>query len=169
MMFSMKRRKHIKISEKLKILEFAKENGVMTASREFGYCDSNIYRLKRELENIKLDDLKPNQKTLHKGFNTILSKILDKFLLDSIYGLRSKGIPVSGSMVRVKALMVANDNDIPSSEFKASSSHGCKEYKTRDKNESIRLQLFLEALFTNFQTPTKIGTLNTPSLSLEAM
>ena len=128
------KRQSYTVSDKLRIIQFAEQNGNRAAEREFGVLESNVRLWRKSKENLeKMSRLK----RANHGKKAAWPE-LEIDLLAWITEKRNNGLAILPSIVRLKALDLAKDEkyNIPEGHFKAGN-HWCQRFMKRN-NLSLR-------------------------------
>ena len=128
------KRQSYTVSDKLRIIQFAEQNGNRAAEREFGVSESNVRLWRKSKENL---EKMPRLKRVNRGKKAAWLE-LEIDLLAWITEKRNNGIAILPSLVRLKALDLAKDEkyNIPEGHFKAGN-HWCQRFMKRN-NLSLR-------------------------------
>lgn len=128
------KRQSYTVSDKLKIIQFAEQNGNRAAEREFGVSESNVRLWRKSKENL---EKMPRLKRANRGKKAAWPE-LEIDLLAWITEKRNNGLAILPSIVRLKALDLAKDEkyNIPEGHFKAGN-HWCQRFMKRN-NLSLR-------------------------------
>ena len=128
------KRQSYTVSDKLRIIQFAEQNGNRAAEREFGVSESNVRLWRKSKENL---EKMPRLKRANRGKKAAWPE-LEIDLLAWITEKRNNGLAILPSIVRLKALDLAKDEkyNIPEGHFKAGN-HWCQRFMKRN-NLSLR-------------------------------
>ena len=128
------KRQSYTVSDKLRIIQFAEQNGNRAAEREFGVSESNVRLWRKSKENL---EKMPRLKRANRGKKASWPE-LEIDLLAWITEKRNNGLAILPSIVRLKALDLAKDEkyNIPEGHFKAGN-HWCQRFMKRN-NLSLR-------------------------------
>ena len=116
-------------SEKLKIIQFAKEHGNRAAQQEFGIPESNVRLWRKSQKN--LEKMLRLQRA-DRGRKAAWPR-LEQDLMAWITEKQNNGLAILPAMVRLKALEISKDAkyEIPVGHFKASN-HWCQRFMKRN-------------------------------------
>ena len=122
------------VSDKLRIIQFAEQNGNRAAEHEFGVSESNVRLWRKNKENL---EKMPRLKRVNCGKKAPWPE-LEIDLLAWITEKRNNDLAILPSIVRLKALDLAKDEkyNIPEGHFKAVN-HWCQRFMKRN-NLSLR-------------------------------
>ena len=128
------KRQSYTVSEKLRIVNFAEQNGNRAAEREFGVSENNVRLWRKSKENL---EKMPRSKRANRG-KTAAWPELEVDLLSWITEKRNNGLAILPSLVRLKVLELAKHKkyQIPEGHFKAGN-HWCQTIMKR-KGLSLR-------------------------------
>ena len=117
------------VSEELRIVNFAEENGNRAAEREFGVSESNVRLWRKSKENL---EKMPRLKRANRG-KTAAWLELEVDLLSWITEKRNNGLAILPSLVTLKALELAKHKkyQIPEGPLKAGN-HWCQNFMKRN-------------------------------------
>ena len=123
------KRQSYTVSDKLRIIHFAEENGNRAAESEFGVSESNVRLWRKSKENL---EKMPRLKRANRGKKAAWPE-LEVDLLAWITEKRNNGLAILPSIVRLKALELAKDAKykIPDGHFKAGN-HWCQRFMKRN-------------------------------------
>ena len=123
------KRQSYTVSDKLRIIQFAEQNGNRAAEREFGVSESNVRLLHKSKENL---EKMPRLKRANLGKKAAWPE-LEIDLLAWITEKRNNGLAILPSLVRLKALELAKEEKyrIPEGQFKAGN-HWCQCFMKRN-------------------------------------
>lgn len=123
------KRQSYTVSDKLRIIQFAEQNGNRAAEREFGVSESNVRLWRKSKENL---EKMPRLKRANRGKRAAWPE-LEIDLLAWITEKRNNGLAILPSLVRLKALELAKDEkyNIPEGQFKAGN-HWCQRFMKRN-------------------------------------
>ena len=123
------KRQSYTVSDKLRIIQFAEQNGNRAAEREFGVSESNVRLWRKSKENL---EKMPRLKRANRGKKAAWPE-LEVDLLSWITEKRNNGLAILPSLVRLKALELAKDEKygIPEGHFKAGN-HWCQRFMKRN-------------------------------------
>ena len=123
------KRQSYTVSDKLRIIQFAEQNGNRAAEREFGVSESNVRLWRKSKENL---EKMPRLKRANRGKKAAWPE-LEIDLLAWITEKRNNGLAILPSLVRLKALELAKDEkyNIPEGQFKAGN-HWCQRFMKRN-------------------------------------
>ena len=93
------------MSDKLRIIQFAEQNGNRAAEREFSVSESNVRLWRKSKENL---EKMPRLKRANRGKKAAWPE-LEIDLLEWITEKRNNGLAILPSLVRLKALELAKD------------------------------------------------------------
>ena len=103
------KRQSYTVSDKLRIIQFAEQNGNRAAEREFGVSESNVRLWRKSKENL---EKMPRLKRANRGKKAAWPE-LEIDLLAWITEKRNNGLAILPSLVRLK-----KKNRIPEGQFK---------------------------------------------------
>ena len=117
------------VSDKLRIIQFAEQNGSRAAEREFGVSESNVRLWRKSKENL---EKMPRLKRANRGKKAAWPE-LEVDLLVWITEKRNNGLSILPSLVRLNALELAKSKKygIPEGHFKAGN-HWCQQFMKRN-------------------------------------
>lgn len=123
------KRQSYTVSDKLRIIHFAEQNGNRAAEREFGISESNVRLWRKSKENL---EKMPRLKRANRGKKAAWPE-LEIDLLAWITEKRNNGLAILPSLVRLKALELAKDEkyNITEGQFKAGN-HWCQRFMKRN-------------------------------------
>ena len=123
------KRQSYTVSEKLRIVNFAEQSGNRAAEREIGVSESNVRIWRKSKENL---EKMPRLERGNRG-KTAAWPELEVDLLSWITEKRNNGLAILPSLVRLKALELANHKKylIPEGHFKAGN-HWCQNFTKRN-------------------------------------
>ena len=123
------KRQSYTVSDKLRIIHFAEENGNRAAEREFGVSESNVRLWRKSKGNL---EKMPQLKQANRGKKAAWPE-LEVDLLAWITEKQNNGLAILPSIVRLKALELAKDAKykIPDGHFKAGN-HWCQRFMKRN-------------------------------------
>ena len=123
------KRQSYTVSDKLRIIQFAEQNGNRAAERKFGVSESNVRLWRKSKENL---EKMPRLKRANRGKKAAWPE-LEIDLLAWITEKRNNGLAILPSLVRLKALELAKDEkyNIPEGQFKAGN-HWCQRFMKRN-------------------------------------
>ena len=123
------KRQSYTVSDKLRIIQFAEQNGNRAAEREFGVSESNVRLWRKSKENL---EKMPRLKRANRGKKAAWLE-LEIDLLAWITEKRNNGLAILPSLVRLKALELAKEEKyrIPEGQFKAGN-HWCQCFMKRN-------------------------------------
>lgn len=123
------KRQSYTVSDKLRIIQFAEQNGNRAAEREFGVSESNVRLWRKSKENL---EKMPRLKRANRGKKAAWPE-LEIDLLAWITEKRNNGLAMLPSLVRLKALELAKEEkyNIPEGQFKAGN-HWCQRFMKRN-------------------------------------
>jgi len=123
------KRQSYTVSEKLRIIQFAEQNGNRAAQREFGVTESNVRLWRKSKENL---EKMPWLKRANRGKKAAWPE-LETDLLAWITKKRKNGLAIFLFIVRLKALELSKDvkYNIPEGHFKARN-HWCQHFMKRN-------------------------------------
>ena len=123
------KRQSYTVSDKLRIIQFAEQNGNRAAEREFGVSESNVRLWRKSKENL---EKMPRLKRANRGKKAAWPE-LEVDLLAWITEKRNNGLSILPSLVRLKALELAKSKKygIPEGHFKAGN-HWCQRFMKRN-------------------------------------
>ena len=123
------KRQSYTVSDKLRIIHFAEQNGNRAAEREFGISESNVRLWRKSKENL---EKMPRLKRANRGKKAAWPE-LEIDLLAWITEKRNNGLAILPSIVRLKALELAKDEkyNITEGQFKAGN-HWCQRFMKRN-------------------------------------
>ena len=117
------------MSDKLRIIQFAEQNGNCAAERVFGVSESTVRLWQRSKENL---EKMPQLKRANRGRKAAWPE-LEVSRLARITEKRNNGLAILPSLVRLKALELAKNekHGIPEGDFKAGN-HWCQHFMKRN-------------------------------------
>ena len=123
------KRQSYTVSDKLRIIQFAEQNGNRAAEREFGVSESNVRLWRKSKENL---EKMPRLKRANRGKKAAWPE-LEIDLLAWITEKRNNGLAILPSLVRLKALELVKEEKyrIPEGQFKAGN-HWCQCFMKRN-------------------------------------